>query len=145
MNETRRHKNMWLFPTRHGEARLTAKEILVNDVVFPWESNPHRVRPWIIFNEYGAIGLVWASHEGDALDEAADQRLLESCRVDDGDFEEMSESEQEDLSPLGNASEPFDLTNINLVSFDPNSFSKELVALFAASREGGYDDLDKVM
>ncbi len=58
------------------EVELEDERILCNDIILPFgEFNPHNVRLWVIGNEFGALGAVWASHEQDALDELVDADL----------------------------------------------------------------------
>lgn len=54
---------------------LEADRILTNDVRFPWESHPRNLRLWVIGNEYGALGAVWADCEQGALDVLCDAGL----------------------------------------------------------------------
>ena len=86
-----------------GTQILDDRHCLCNDIVFPDEYNPHNVRPWLIGSECGALALVWAECEQDALGEACDNDLLNAIRVEEVDADE-------DTARLGNASEPFDLT-----------------------------------
>lgn len=81
--------------------------ILMNDVILPWEYNPHNVRLWIVCNEYGALGAVWASHESDALDELIDNDLGAGILIDEADADN-------DSPRLGNAGEPCNLDNCRL-------------------------------
>jgi len=84
--------------------------VLLNDVVFPKHIdpdsgfNPHGVKAYIIGNEYGALCLVWASYEGEALDNAVDGNMMNSMLAEEQDYDNG------DLTPLGNASELFDLS-----------------------------------
>lgn len=78
----------------------------------PWGFNPHSVRLWVIGNEFGALCAVWADCEQDALDEAVDANFLDSLQVDEAEFAQMPEDEQDEFARLGNAGEPFDLSNV---------------------------------
>jgi hypothetical protein len=124
------------FKTERGEIDLNQERCLTNDVIFRDEYNPHRVRPWIIGNEYGALCLVWAAHEQDAFDAACDADMLGGLAIDADHYAELCRDEclsaecheadcpwKEDASAcscthecdtpsgvmlLGNAGEPFD-------------------------------------
>jgi len=88
-------------PVDFGMVEIDADSVLTNDVVFEGECNPHNVRLWIICNEFGALGAVWASCEQDALDELIDQGLGNSLLVDSKDFDAMSEEEKENCAVWG--------------------------------------------
>lgn len=124
------------------EVELSAERITCDDVTFPWEGHPHNMRLWVIGNEYGALGAVWASHEQDALDELVDQGLGDGLLVDESS---MSEAEREDLCRLGNACEAADLANawIQTVRLDPVKDSMLCIA-FAEARGSGASTLDDV-
>lgn len=116
-------------------AELEGEKIAVNNVILPkavdQESsyNPHNVRLWAIGHEFGALCAVWASHEQEALDEACDAGLLDCLMAEDQD------QENEELTPLGNASELFDLTHawIGEVEFDAARDIHLIVAIVRAS------------
>lgn len=85
-------------------AELELDRILGNNVVLPGEFNPHNVRLWVIGNEFGAMGAVWADCQGDALDELVDADLGSGLLIDESDADE-------ETSRLGNAGEPADLSH----------------------------------
>lgn len=118
---------------------LDAKIILANDVIFQGEFNPHNVRLWVIGNEFGALGAVWASCEQDALDTLCDEGLSAGLMVaepEDGDPDG-------ELARLGNAGEPHDLTYAWMaeVDFQPARDWRTLCR-FAEARGGNYSTLD---
>lgn len=122
---------------------LLPEHIACNDVTLPWEYNPHNTRLFVIGNEFGALGAVWANHEQDAFDELVDQGYGDGLLLDPKDVEAMTEDEREDVSFLGNASEPCDLTNawIQQVRLDPGQDCKLLCA-FAEARGAAHNNLD---
>lgn len=124
------------------EVQLDAKRIACNDITFLWERHPHNMRLWVIGNEYGALGAVWASHEQDALDELVDRGLGESLLVGNAD---MDEEDMVDWASLGSAGEPADLTSVWLqtVRLDPTKDSLLCIA-FEEARGSGADTLDDV-
>ncbi len=116
-----------------------------NDVNFYWERHPHGMKPWIIYNELGALGLVWANHEQDAMDEAVDLGLLDSHLIKDKDLKDYLDKngeEDERVARLGNASEPFDQTYLGLKQVNTKDFPPELIAAFAEARGARIDTLD---
>lgn len=79
----------------------------VEDCIYQGEFNPHNVRPWLIYGLYGAYAIVFASNEQDALDIAADADKLKAC---------ASERLETDTDYLGNAGDPYDLTDVGITA-----------------------------
>lgn len=125
------------------EVELTDDCILCNNVVLPWSFNPHSVELWVIGNEFGPIGAVWASHEQEASDVLVDEGLGESLLVDKEDVAKASDEDREHWAPLGNAGEPADLTNVWMqrVRLDPKQ-DCELLCKFAYADGAGLPSLD---
>ena len=90
------------------EIELSPERIACNDITLPWEFNPHNTRLFVIGNEYGAVGAVWANHDQDALDELIDQGLGNCFLISEDDQKTATKEEQEDWAHLGNAGEPCD-------------------------------------
>ena len=117
-------------------AELDGENILLNDVNLPEHIehtfNPYNVTLWVIGNEYGALCAVWGSSEQDALDAAVDAGKLDCLMAEEQDYD------NEDLTPLGNASELFDLNSVWMgeVEFDAARDIKLIVALVRESAEG---------
>ena len=115
-------------------AELEGEAILLNDVLLPEHIersyNPHNVKLWVIGNEYGALCAAWGSCEQDALDAAVDAGMLDCLMAEEQDYV--------DLTPLGNASELFDLDYVWMgkVEFDAARDIKLIVALVRQSAEG---------
>lgn len=105
---------------------LGLDRITANDVFFPWgRFNPHRVCLWVIGNELGPLGAVWAGCESDALDELVDAGLGDSLLLDD------PAEEDDDSHCLGNAGEPADLTHAWMGNVDlEKSLTPQLAVLF---------------
>lgn len=121
-----------------NEVELSDERILCNDITFPWGYNPHNTRLWLICNEYGALGAVWASCEQDALDTLVDENLGDGLLID--------ESDADDDSPrLGNAGEPanLDYCHMETVRLVPAHDCK-LICRFAEARGAGADKLSDV-
>ena len=103
--------------------------ILINDVTFSHEYNPHNIRPWVIFNEFGAICLSWAGCEQYALDESDD---IDKKLLHDGFY-----------THLGDADELTDLSNCSIKEIDLNSQDIKFIIALAEARGGaGYDSLE---
>ena len=88
---------------------------------------------YVIGNEFGALGAVWATNDQDALDELVDRDLAGGILVDD-EPETDSEYEENGYSRLGNAGELCDLTNVWMqkVAFEPVRDIELIVALAKA-------------
>jgi len=126
------------------EFELKGEEVLCNNIVLPWDFNPHNCRLFVIGYEYGAIAAVWANHEQDALDEIIDSGLGDCLLISEEDQPSASEDEQEDWSHLGNAGEPCDLANVWIqeVRLDPAQ-DCQLLCSFAEARGACQTTLDK--
>jgi len=123
---------------------LEDDRIALNDIHLPsdrpylpsYDSSTPRL--WVIGNEYGALGAVWASNEQDALDELVDQNLAAGLAIDEKDADE-------ETARLGNAGEPHDLTHAWL---SPVEFDKvrdfNLLMKLAEARGAGLDFLSKI-
>jgi hypothetical protein len=124
---------------------LDADRILCNEVVLPGERHPRKRRLWVVANEYGVMGAVWADNEQEALDELVDADLGKGILVDADYLAGLTEEERDELAYLGNAGEAADLSNVGLeaVKFDPKR-EKDLHLLlkFAEARGAGADTLD---
>ncbi len=121
------------------EVELETDRILCNDVTFPWEYNPHNIGLWIVGNEFGVLGAAWGN-EQDALDEMADADLLTSCANDEEHAEHAQDDEGQtecDCAYLGNASEPYDLTNVWMQRVDLNALDKKDCVILADARGRG--------
>ena len=129
-----------LFTARNTEGyAVESSRIACNDI------NLEGGKPflWVIGNEYGVMGAVWASHDQDALDELVDQDLGAGILVDDKHVKEMEKDGFLDsLSNLGNAGEWADLQHawLEKVVFKPDRDCK-LMCAFAEARGASLDFL----
>lgn len=123
-------------PARAVELEL--KEILANDVALPGESSMSPFRLYVIGNEFGPCGAVWAENEQDAFDELCDAGLSAGLMV-----EPKTDDEREECTYLGNAGEPhcLDYAWIQTVEFVPERDWKLLCA-FAEARGMNAANLD---
>lgn len=129
--------------TKHGEWAVEPERIACNDIILSGEYNPHKVKLWVLGNEYGPCGAVWAGDLQDALDELCDQGLAGGLLLDDDFVADMDEEERDALGVIGNASEPADLTHLwaEEVIFKSERDMKLLLAL-AEARGSGVDFLE---
>jgi hypothetical protein len=95
-----------------------------NDVVNPtdyipkWVFNPYYVRPWLLHDHGFPVAIVFASCPQDALDAAADVGKLDGFRVIGAKLADYGDDE-EGITLLGNASEPFDIESVGVLEL-PN-------------------------
>lgn len=129
-----------------GGVKVLKEDILANDVVFPWESHPHGMKPWLFEVHLGGPWIVWASHEQYALDELADSGLLDGFMADENELKDLTDEEiDETYMRLGNASEPFAVnqnSRIRVIEF--KDVPVELMVLWAEARGKGDRDLKDV-
>ena len=90
---------------------LSDSQILCNNIVFPWEFNPHKVRLFVIGNVYGSVAAVWSDCEQDAFSELIDSGLGDSFLVSADDQDSATEEGRDEWARLGNAGEPCDLND----------------------------------
>lgn len=99
------------------------------DFIANGDFNPHRVRPWLLHDHGFTVAVVFADCLQDALDEAADHDRLDRYLVEDKDLAEYGENE-DGISRLGNAGEPFDIESLGVEELPNPAFS--FAALFNA-------------
>jgi hypothetical protein len=72
------------------------------------DTNPHNVRAWLVYTEFGERCIVTGANEQEALDNAADSEALDSDMMSDEDYQEyLGKGWEDSYIRLGNASEPF--------------------------------------
>lgn len=122
-------------------------EILTNDVVFPWEQHPHQMRLWIIGNAYGTLGATWACCEQEAMDMLCDAGLsagLSADEPDDDATDEEREEWEENVTRLGNAGEPHDLTYAWMQEVDLTETPVQTIAALAEARGQNVSNLSEL-
>jgi hypothetical protein len=112
--------------------------VLCNNIILPWEFNPHNIRLFVIGNVNGALGAVWAESAQDALDKLVDEGLGNALIVPE-------KGAPADAPRLGNAGETADLTGVwinevSIMRMDPLDAIK-LIAFFAEARGAQCDVL----
>ncbi len=106
-----------------------------SDVVNPDEFIPagaynlHQVRPFLIHDHGFVIAVVFADSLSDALDAAADAGKLDAFQVAGSELADYGPDE-EGITRLGNAREPFDVQGLDYLELPNPPFS--FAALFAA-------------
>lgn len=112
------------------EIYFTDADVVNRDDFIPaGDSNPHKVRPWLIHDAGFTVAIVFASCEQDALDEAADAGKLDGFQVTESDMADYG-PDCDGLAFLGNAGEPFDIQTLDMIELPNPPFS--FAALFAA-------------
>jgi len=122
------------FQWGNREYQFSEDDVINPDDMIPnGEFNPHNVRPWLMLkltNPRGrksknasVIGVVFASCEQDALDEAVDSSdCMDRFQVTAAELVDYKTGEDSEGNPeysgiamLGNASEPFDIESLDLI------------------------------
>jgi hypothetical protein len=130
----------WEFKYRNFDLVVGSKDFLANDVIFPWETNPHKVHPFLVHSEgFGAM-VVWASNLQDALDELVDQGMLDKFLVEEKDLADYG-PEEEGIARLGNAGEPFDIQLLDAIELSAEDFPVRLAVELADARAQGFKNL----
>lgn len=96
---------------------IPADRIVGCPVFFPWEHRHGADSLYIICNEFGAMGAVWADNEQDALDELIDANLGGGIETE----EPTTEDEEQDVSRAGNNGRAVDMTHCSILRavFEP--------------------------
>ena len=131
-------------PLKGGkEIEVDDDRILCNDIVLPGDASyKQKTRLWVIWNEYGPMGAVWAGSDQDAMDLLVDSDLAQGILVDEDTLKDMDADAKEELASLGNAGEYCDLAYAGLdsVTFKPERDWK-LMCRFAEARGAQVDKL----
>ena len=115
-----------------NQIKFTDADVVNKEDYIPaGEYNPHNVRPFLIHDHGFTVAVVFACSLQDALDAAVDAGKLDSFQVSDNDLADYG-SDEEGISRLGNASEPFDIQALDAVELPNPPFS--FVALFNANK-----------
>lgn len=128
------------------EWSISADRVLANDVRLPGELSYGRGSTlWVLGNEYGPMGAVWAPSMEEAFDTLVDADLADGILVDEHALEGYSEEEIEDLATLGNASEYADLSYAWAKEADwKPERDWRLLCMFAEARGAGADTLAEI-
>ena len=96
--------------------------------------NPHNVRPWLISDHASShcrvLAVCFASNEQDAFDIAVDNDKLDAFKCNCDNEEEC------ECHPLGNASEMFNMENMNIIELPNVPMSFESLFFSVHDRKG---------
>jgi len=96
------------------------------------EYNPHNVHPFLFHDHGFTVAVVFAGNLQDALDTLADENKIDGFQIAPEDLKDYPD--EEGITFLGNASEPFDIESLGVVEM-PNparSFAAQFAAQFPA-------------
>jgi hypothetical protein len=98
---------------------------------------------FVISHTFGPVAAVWADHEEDALDEAADADLLKALAIDADHAEELiDEKGYEEFARLGNASDPYDLNDAHIRRIPWKDIPAETQDALLLAIDEGFDSLE---
>jgi hypothetical protein len=118
---------------KFSEITFSDADVVNPDAYIPeGEYNPNNVRPYLLHDHGFVVAVVFASCLQDAFDTAADEGKLDAFQVSKDDLGDYG-LEEEGISRLGNASEPFDIEALDAVELPTPPFS--FVALFTAMKD----------
>tara|TARA_R110000744_G_scaffold31072_2_gene73293 strand:+ start:377 stop:796 length:420 start_codon:yes stop_codon:yes gene_type:complete len=112
--------------------------ILVGDA-----EGPNGAAPWVIGNTFGAMCMIWARCEQDALDGAVDagRFMMDSCLLEDSEIEVNEDGDEIDVCRLGNAGEPFCLNDVWMGQVDISSLGGQFWFELGVAQGAGQDTL----
>lgn len=115
---------------------IEADRIAGCPIFFPWEGRHGADNLYVICNEFGAMGAVWADNEQDALDELIDANLGGGIEIDEP--EDISEDEMDGISRAGNDGRAVNLDHCTILvaDFKPER-DWELLCAFHEMRGSG--------
>ena len=117
-----------------NQITFTDADVVNKDGFIPvGENNPHNVRPFLLHDHSFTVAVVLADSQQDALDEAVNAGKMDSFQVSIEDDLADYGPDEEGISRLGNASEPFDIQALDVVELANPPFS--FVALFNAHND----------
>jgi hypothetical protein len=104
------------------EFKFSDKDIINKDEFIPTgESNPHKIRPWLLHDHGFTVAVVFASCEQDVLDIACDEGKLERYLISESEMKDYED--EEGITYLGNAGEPHDIESLGMVELPNPKFS----------------------
>lgn len=118
-----------------------------DNCIFSGEYNPHNVRPWLLHDHGFTVCVVFADCLQDALDEACDEGKLDQYLIEEAsntpgtkgapasDYPTLGTENEEGITRLGNASEPFDIETLSVVELQnpKRSFAAQYAASFGGA------------
>lgn len=106
----------------------------IDDWIPAGESNYHNVRPWLLHDHGFTVAVVFAGSLQDALDAAVDADKLDRYLIAEADLKDYEN--EEGITYLGNASEPFDIESLGVIELPnpPRSFVAQLNAAVSTGK-----------
>lgn len=86
----------------------------LNDWIPEGESNPHRVRPWLLHDHGFTLAVVFSDCLNDAIDTAVDEGKLEGFEISEEELKDY-DKEDERIEYLGNYGKPHDIGTLGYV------------------------------
>jgi hypothetical protein len=106
------------FLVMNYEFSFSDKDIVnPDDCIFQGEYNPHNVRAWLLHDHGFTIAVVFADCLQDAIDIAVDENKMDRYQISENDLGDYEN--EEGISYLGNAGEPFDIESLGVIEFSP--------------------------
>lgn len=120
----------------------------LDDFIPATEYNPHNIHPFLFHDHGFVLGVVFAPNLQDALDIMVDENKLDRYLIEEAgntpgtkglpaaDYPTLGTENEEGITRLGNASEPFDLESLGIIELQnpKRSFVAEYLANFPASK-----------
>lgn len=124
------------YQIRRGLTIKDSDVVNLEDFIPQQDFNPHHIHPFILHVGGAVLGVVFAEHLQDALDEAVDHDKLDHYLVP-ADDPRLKTQNEDGICRLGNAGEPFDIQTLEVVELTnpPMSFTALLNAAAVGSRE----------
>lgn len=111
-----------MLQSKFSEITFTDADIVNKDDFIPQgEYNPYKVKPFLLHDHGFAICVVFAEHLQDALDIAVDAGKLDCYAIGEADMGDYPD--EDGISFLGNASEPFDIESLGAIELPNPGFS----------------------
>ncbi len=118
-----------MLQSKFSEITFTDADIVNKDDFIPkGEYNPHNVRPFLLHDHGFIVAVVFADCLQDAIDIAVDADRMDRYAIDPKDMADYPDDEG--ISFLGNAGEPFDIESLGAIELPNPEFS--FCALFNA-------------
>ncbi len=110
--------------THQGITFSEADVLNLDDWIPAGEHNPHRVRPFLLHDHGFTLCIVFADSLQEALDEAVDGDKLDRYQVSEDDLARDDDADENGITRLGNAGEPFDIETLGVIELPnpPRSF-----------------------
>ncbi len=97
-----------------NDVSFTDEDIVNPDNWVPeGDYNPHNVRPWLLHDHGFVLGVAFTSALDEAIDELVDADKLDQFKVEEDELKDYPD--EEGLSFLGNAGEPFDIETLQFI------------------------------